>query len=77
MDLMDQRFHEVPSRHAGLIGDHHGLEFVLVQQSNGVLDPREEPESVDMVHIPDFFINRTIAIKKYGPVCHHPIRSSD
>jgi hypothetical protein len=43
---------------------------MLVKQSNRLTDSGEKGESFDMVHVSHFFIDGTIPIKKYCPVCH-------
>jgi hypothetical protein len=70
VNLTNHRFREVASRHTGLIGDHHCLPSMLIQQSNCLTHSWKKEKSFDVIDVPYLLINGSIPIEKNGPVRH-------
>jgi hypothetical protein len=70
VNRLNQRFGKIPPRDPRLICDHYGLVMVLVEEPNGLGGSRQKVEAVEMVDVSDLFVDRSIAVKKYGSVCH-------
>jgi hypothetical protein len=70
MDGMDQGFGKIAPRHAGLIGHDHGLQAVLIQQSDGLAGPGEENEPVNVIDISHLLIDGTVPVQKHSAVSH-------
>jgi hypothetical protein len=69
MNLMDEGFWEITACDPRLIGDHHGLKSVIIEESDRGFNTRQEGKPVDVVHIPTSF-EGPIPVKKNGLVCH-------
>jgi hypothetical protein len=69
VNLTNQRL-EVTSCHTGLIGDHHGLPSMLIQQSNRLTHSRKKEKSFNMIDVPYLLVKGSIPIEKNGPIPH-------
>lgn len=64
MDRMYQRFRKIAAADARLIGHHNHSEPCLIQEANGVSNPRQDTKSADVIQVADFFGNGAVAIEK-------------
>ena len=62
---MDKCFGEVAARDARLIGDHEDGEMAVIQLADGRGNGRKHAKTRDMIEIPDFFGDSSVAIEEY------------
>jgi hypothetical protein len=70
VNLMNQGFWKIPSRHTRLIRDHYRFPFILVQQSNRLTRTGKKMKPFDMVYVSHLFVEGPVPIKKDCLMCH-------